>query len=81
MSDRNCPPLLAGIIGFVLGALAVKLAARFCPFCRTECCCGEAECCGGESECCGGEDAGSDECCCCDEAADSPSGEAEAPAE
>jgi hypothetical protein len=74
MSDSRCSALFAGIIGFFLGALAVKLAARFCPFCRTDCCC-------GESECCGGEDAGSDECCCCDEAADAPSGEAEAPAE
>ena len=82
MSDRNCSALFAGIIGFVLGALAVKLAARFCPFCSTGCCCDEAGCCGGEAECCGGEDGGSEECCCCDEAAESPTGgEAEAPAE
>ena len=81
MSDRNCSTLFAGIIGFALGALAVKLAARFCPFCRSGCCGDEAGCCCGESECCCSEDAGSSECCCCDEAADSPSGEAEVPAE
>lgn len=74
MGDRNCSALFAGIVGFILGALAVKLAARFCPFCRTDCCCGD------EAECCGG-DGGAEECCCCDEAAESPSGEAEAPAE
>ena len=75
MSDRRCSPLLAGIIGFVLGALAVKLALRFCPVCRSGCCCGESECCGGAA-------GGSQECCCCEEAAESPSGgEAETPAE
>lgn len=88
MSDNKCSALFAGIIGFVLGALAVKLAARFCPFCRTDCCCDQGGCCGGEAECCcgeggeccGGEEGGSEECCCCDEA-DTPSSEAEAPAE
>ena len=75
MSDRNCSALFAGIIGFVLGALAVKLAARFCPCCRAGCCC-------DESECCGGEDGGSQECCCCDETPESSSSaEAETPAE
>ncbi|MBM3696728.1 MAG: hypothetical protein FJW79_12510 [Actinobacteria bacterium] len=78
MGDRNCSALFAGIIGFMLGALAVKLAARFCPFCRT--CCGDKAgcCCGDGAECCGGGDGGSEECCCCDEAAETPSGEAEA---
>jgi hypothetical protein len=84
LSDRKCSALFAGIIGFVLGALAVKLAARSCPFFRTCCCSSEAGCCcGGEAECCcGGDDAGAEECCCCcEEAAESSSGEAEAPAE
>ena len=57
MSDRKFPPLVAAIIGFALGALAVKLAARFCPFCRTSCCGGEAE------NCCCAED-GAGDCCC-----------------
>jgi len=82
MSDNKCSALFAGIIGFILGALAVKLAARFCPFCRTGCCCDQGGCCcGGEAECCCGEDGGSEECCSCDEADAPPSGEAEAPAE
>ena len=69
MSDRNCPPLLAGIVGFVLGVVAVKLAERFCPFCRTACCCGD------EAECCGERGRRVDGCCCgatsSDEEADS----------
>lgn len=80
MRESKCSPLVAGVLGFVLGALVVKLVERFCPFCGCrdqgdEGCCGEADCCCDESE-------ASSQGCCCAEAADAPSdGEAGAPAE
>ena len=80
MSESKCGPLAAGILGFVLGAVVVKLVERFCPLCG---CCGTAGgCCCGEAECCCDEDGGSAEGCCCGDAAESPSdGEAEPSAE
>jgi hypothetical protein len=84
LNSSKCGPLAAGILGFVLGAVVVKLVERFCPMCRGEaCCCGRGSgCCCGEADCCCEESEGSAEGCCCGDAADSPSdGEAEAPAE
>jgi len=71
MSQKSCPPLLAGLIGFILGIVALKLAERFCPLYGC--------CCGGEEECCCGD--GEAECCCAeDDMGEMPEPEAE-PAE
>jgi hypothetical protein len=73
MCDKKCPPLVAAIIGFVLGAIVVKLVERFCP---GRCCCGDAGgCCCGESDCCSDEGGEPEEGCCCGDAAASSSGE------
>lgn len=80
MNSSKCGPLAAGILGFILGAVVVKLVERFCPLYG---CCGRGdECCCGEGDCCCDESEASSQGCCCGDAADSPSdGEAEAPAE
>ena len=66
MSEKKCSPLAAAICGFLLGVIAVKLAERFCPYCR---------CCGGGETCCCGEDG---EPCCCEETESESEPEAEA---
>jgi hypothetical protein len=69
MSEKKGSPLAAAICGFVLGAIAMKLAQRFCPLCG---CCGGgrgAACC-----CCGGDGEG----CCCEDDGEEHEPEAEA---
>lgn len=67
MSEKKSSPLAAGVFGFLLGVIAVKLVERFCPMYGCcgggeTCCCGEGE---GEGEgCCG---SGDGERCCCQE--------------
>ncbi len=74
MNMKKCPPLAAAIVGFILGSIAMKLMARFCPW---RCCCG-----GGEACCCGEESGEPGEVGCCGQAAESSSDEeADAPAE
>lgn len=79
MSEKRCSPLEAGVLGFLLGVIAVKLVERFCP---------KYGCCGGGETCCCGDGEGEGEGCCgsegcrCEDATDSPSDdEAGAPAE
>jgi hypothetical protein len=55
--EKQCPPLVMILLGFLLGVIAAKLAERFCPLCRGESCC----CDGGEGCCC---DDGGSPCTC-----------------
>ena len=76
MSESKCGSLAAGLIGFVLGAIAVKVAEHCMVW--QGCCSGGSCCCRPECtcgcECCRGEADEAEECCCCDEAAP-PGGE------
>lgn len=80
MSEKKCPPLVWAIVGFVLGAIAVKLLERFCP---ARCCGGSGECFGeAGSDCCRDESGDPEEGCCSGGAADaSADGRADSPAE
>ena len=65
MSESKCSPLVAGVFGFVLGVIALKLVERFCPM--YGCCGGGETCCCGEDNCCCDESEASSQGCCCEE--------------
>jgi len=46
MGDNGCRSLAAAVLGFVLGAIAVKVFEGFCQEC-CRCGCGEGCCCDG----------------------------------
>lgn len=77
MSEKKGSPLAAGIVGFILGAIAVKLVERFCPMAG---CCGRGAvcCCGDDEGCCCGDDEGGGEGCCCEGDGEDHESEAEA---